>query len=223
LLRAIHGRLAAVARVDPKQERNCLKLLDLIEDSLRKQRHVIESIATKVAKTFDRSVDTLPLLNQIESQLPKRQSQHQQPINIDTLFSSIFDLVPVTTRANYLVYIPEMCAAFLSLDNSIMALKPFASVLNEMFAQIDGGLPSFAPGSRTHQVMKSQVYLLHTALNRLTPSKINPLVFLVVSRFVALVSSFMSALSASAFDVGDEEMKKEFFRLDQLSLQSTRE
>jgi hypothetical protein len=196
LLRAIHGRLAALARVEPTQERDCSKLLDVIEDNLRKQRHIIESIATKVVKAFDRFTDTLPLLNQIESQLLKRQSQQQQPSGIDPLFASIFDLIPVTTRADCRVYIPEICAAFLSLHNSVMALKPFASALNEMFAQIEGGLSSFSPGSRTHQVLKTQAYSLHMALNSLTPSKVNSLVFLVVSRFVTLFSAFVSALSA---------------------------
>jgi hypothetical protein len=214
-------RLAALTRLDPKQERDCAKFLDVIEDNLRKQRRVIESIATQVVKAFDRSADTLPLLNQIESQLPKRQSQHQ-PSGIDGLFASVFDLIPVTTRADYRVYVPEICAAFLSLHNSVMALKPFASALNELFAQIEGGLSSLSPGSRCHQVLKTQVHSLHTALNSLTPSRVNSLVFLVVSRFVALFSSFMSALSASAFDEGDQEMKKEFLRSEQLNLQSAR-
>jgi hypothetical protein len=93
----IHGRLAALARLDPKQERDCLKLLNVIEDILRKQQHIIESIATKVANAFDRSNDTLPLLNQIESQVPKQQSQRLQQVGIGALSASIFDLVQVTT------------------------------------------------------------------------------------------------------------------------------
>jgi hypothetical protein len=63
--------------------------------------------------------------------------------------------------------------------------------------------------------MRNQVLSLHSALNALNPGAVNSLVFLVLSRFVALLSSLLSALGAGGFDAGDPAMKEEFYRLEE--------
>jgi hypothetical protein len=219
LIRTIHFRLAALLHLDPKKEYDIPKMFDMMEQNIRRQRFVIESIASKVANCRDLSLETLPLLSQIDSQIQGQQPQ-AKVTGLDEMFSSVFDLIPLTTRSDYRVYVPEVCTAFISLHNSVMSLKPFASTLNNIFTQFDGKFASFSPGSKSHQFLKNQLYALHCSLNSLSPSKINSLVFLVVSRFIALFSSFLSTLAALSFDGSNPEMKQEFFRLDQLGLQS---
>jgi uncharacterized membrane protein YidH (DUF202 family) len=102
-----------------------------------------------------------------------------------------------------------------------MALKPFASILNNIFSQFDCKLPSFSPGSASYTFLKSQILELQAALNGLVASKMNSLVFLVVSRFVCLFSSLTSALAAAVFDTTNDSMKREFYALQQ-SVVSTR-
>jgi hypothetical protein len=207
-------RLAAIIGNESKPTGNPVKLLDILEERIRKERYAIESIAGKVF--VDRSFDTPSLLDGIAEWVDHRASaKPSTPGGLDAMLLPIFERIPVTTRADYRVYIPEICTGVLSLHNSIMALKPFASTLNNIFTQFDCKLSSFCPGSAPYQFLKSQISALHSALNSLVPTKINSIVFLVLSRFVALFSLLTSALTASAFDKSDQSMKKEFYALQQ--------
>jgi hypothetical protein len=212
IVKTLTFRLASVLHVDQKQAGSPIKLLDMLEDRIRKERSAIEAIA---AKTFiDLSLETLTLLQRIDEKVERPAPvKSAGPSGLDAMLLPIFERIPVTTRADYKVYIPEICTGFLSLHDSIMCMKPFASTLNNIFTQFDCKFSSFAPGSTSYQFMKTQIFALHSSLNSLVPSKINSLVFLVLSRFIALFSAFASALSAAAFENSDESMKNEFFAL----------
>jgi hypothetical protein len=213
-LKAVTIRLAGMLRVDMKTSPSCAKLVDGIDDALRKQRLAIEAIASKAS--LDRSMETLALLHRIEEHVEKPLARGRAaPAGLDAMFLPVFELMPITSRSDYTIYVPEICTGFVSLHNSIMCLKPFATTLNTIFTQFDCKFTSFCPGSKPYQFMKTQVYELHAALNSLVPSKINSLVFLVISRFIALFSSFMSALTASAYNGAEQQMKAEFFQLQQ--------
>jgi hypothetical protein len=214
ILKTLTIRLAAMTHVDMKTGPNPTKLLDALDDLMRKQRLAIEAIAPKAG--LNPSMESLALLRRIEEHIEKGPSPSPgAPTGLDEMFAPIFELMPVTSRTDYRVYLPEICSGFLSLHNSVMCLKPFATTLNAIFTQFDCKFASFCPGSKPYQFMKTQVYALHGALNSLVPSKINSLVFLVISRFIALFSSFMSALTASAYNSSDQKMKTEFFQLQQ--------
>ena len=135
--------------------------------------------------------------------------------DIDPLFKDVYDLVPVTTRSDPMKYIPEVNNAFISLNNSIMTLKPFASILNEIFATFDCKFNSFLPGSPAMQTLRQQLMQLHTSLSNVVPAKTNSLVFLVLSRFIALLSSFLSALTALSYSSQDEQAQNFLFSLQQ--------
>jgi hypothetical protein len=96
-----------------------------------------------------------------------------------------------------------------------MSLKPFASTLNNIATQFNCQFSSFCPGTGPYEFLKSQLFALQTALNNIVPGQINSLVFLVLSRFVELFSSFTAALTAAAFDSSDPAMKNEFYLLQQ--------
>ena len=135
--------------------------------------------------------------------------------DLDPLFKDVYDLVPVTTRSDPMKYIPEVNNAFISLNNSIMTLKPFASILNEIFSTFDCKFNSFLPGSPPMQTLRQQLMQLHTSLSNVVPAKTNSLVFLVLSRFIALLSSFLSALTALSYSSQDQQAQNFLFNLQQ--------
>ncbi|EAY01716.1 hypothetical protein TVAG_317050 [Trichomonas vaginalis G3] len=134
---------------------------------------------------------------------------------LNEMFTSVYDLVPVTTRSDPRKYIPEVCAAFISLNNTIIALKPFASILNEIFTTFDCKFSSYIPGSEPAKNLRNQIMRLHSALSQIQPSKINSFVFLIVSRFITLLSSFLSALTAFSYSENDEQAKSFMYALQQ--------
>ncbi|OHT12706.1 hypothetical protein TRFO_17431 [Tritrichomonas foetus] len=186
-----------------------IELIDSLDNKLKKSNEFKAMIEAKLGL---KNVAYEKILAQIGNQ--------NNNINFEKLFENVFDLVPVTSRSDPLHYIPEFCNAFVSLNNSILALKPFASILNTIFGQFDCKYSSFNPTSPSFQFIRSQVFSLHSALNGLTPSKVNSLVFLVLSRFVALMSSFMAAISSSSYDGNNPEMKEAFFKLQNELLES---
>jgi hypothetical protein len=168
----------------------------------------VRSLDSKVLKKPDfLNLEVIAILGKVERVF----GQGLAPAGLDEMFGPAFDLIPLTSRTDYRQYVPEICHAFVSLHESVMVMKPFASTLNNIFTQFDCKLPSFTPGSTSHEFLKSQVYALHECLNRVSPSKVNSLVFLVLSRFVALISSFMSALAASAMGTGNEKQRIAFY------------
>jgi hypothetical protein len=210
-MQSINARVSEILRIKraesdiPKQIMNSL---NEIAARLAAQEAGIKSLASKVLRCFDvTSMDVTTLLGKLE----RAMVDDGQPKDLDELFGPIFDLIPLTTRSDYRQYIPEICKSFVSLHESVMVMKPFASTLNNIFTQFDCKFASFTPGSKTQQFLKSQIYALHESLNRLVPSKLNSLIFLVLSRFVALLSSFMSALAAAALVTQDEKTRAQFF------------
>lgn len=203
-----------------KIELNLCKVTnDECQDDKNRQDHImiminkindfVTSLHSKFG-IFNKNFDDF--LNEIEK-VSSNSKSDKKVEEIDKMFESVFDLVPVTSRTEPSHYIPEFCNAFISLHNSVLSLKPFASILNQIFSQFDCKLQSFKPSSRSFQFIKGQIFNLHTALNSLSPSKVNSLVFLILSRFVALTSSFTAAISSALFDDGDPNMKETFFQM----------
>ena len=135
--------------------------------------------------------------------------------DIDKIFVDTYDLIPVPTRSDPIQYLPEINDAFIQLNNTILALKPFASTLNDIFSNFDCKFTSFTSGSQSFRKIRKYVMDLHSSLISLSPTKVNSLVFLIVSRFIALLSSFLSAISAMVYDTNNEQEKAFVFSLQQ--------
>ena len=88
------------------------------------------------------------------------------------------------------------------------------SILNNVFNQFDCKYPSFNPVNKQYQLLRKNIYALHSALNNVSASNVNSVVFLVLSRFTALISSFSAAISAASFDERDEKMKSKFYEME---------
>lgn len=117
---------------------------------------------------------------------------------INKMFESIlrFDAFSQTNKNDPRVYIPEISANYQMLAESITALSPFAQILNNIFKQFDCKIASFNPATESFTFIRDQIYQLHNVINTVGPSKMHSLLFLVLSRFVALLSSFLSTLSS---------------------------
>ena len=192
-------------------------------DELRRALENVDLKAHKFLGYDDVNLKDIPAQELIDrtdkflSEITQKQvsNKYIAKADLDPLFSDVYDLVPVTTRTDPMKYIPEVNNAFISLNNSIMALKPFAATLNEIFSSFDCKLHSFLPGSSECKALRQQIMQLHASLSHVLPSKMNSLVFLVLSRFIALLSSFLSALTAISYSADDEQAKNFLFSLQQ--------
>jgi hypothetical protein len=214
VLQTINSRLCEVLQIRPAPKepaKQIMTMLDTVASKFNGHQTAARSLASKVLKNADfLNLEVPAILGKVERLI----AHGVQPTGLDEMFAPAFDLIPLTTRSDYRQYVPEICHAFVSLHESVMVMKPFASTLNNIFTQFDCKFTSFTPGSKSHQFLKSQIYALHESLNRLVPSKINSLVFLVLSRFVALLSSFMSALAAGAMGTVNEKQRNAFYEAE---------
>ena len=196
------------------------------KNSLAKEYEALKSTINSVnetclkelgAKGKDESSEK-QVLNNVNEIIKRKKAAEQKPPKKETDFSSlakIFDLVEVSSRTDPNIFVPEICASYTSMSMTITALKPFASILNDIFASFDCKFNSFIPGSAQCKTLKQHVMKLHSSLSSIVPSKINSLVFLILSRFIALLSSFLSALTALSFSPNDMDQKNYLFSIQQ--------
>ena len=118
---------------------------------------------------------------------------------VNQIFQNVLPLLNQSSRDDPLVYLQEISTNYAIYHESIQVLNPFAETLNNIFQNFDCKVQSFAPGSSSFAFIRQEVYQMHNSLNSIGPSKVHSLLFLVLSRFVALTSSFISALSSLSF------------------------
>ena len=117
--------------------------------------------------------------------------------DITKLFDPIIDLIHLTSKTDPFTFIPEFVDEFHLLETSVISLKPIAQILNNIYTHFDCQFSSFNPNSQPYQYFKDQVLQMHNTLNQMSAAKTHNLIFLVLSRFVTLISSIMNALTVA--------------------------
>lgn len=146
---------------------------------------------------------------------PKVEKPNQSLDGVNKIFAEVFKQVDLENKTQPMVYLPEIATIILTMNHTITALKPFANILNDIFSQFDCKLKTFSPGSAQYKLLRQNIMKIHAALSSIVPSKINSIVFLVLSRFVALLSSLLSALSSLSYAESDIDSKEEIFNIQQ--------
>lgn len=100
-----------------------------------------------------------------------------------------------TSTEDPYILLPELSDSYALLKSSVDNLKPFASTLNTIFMSFDSNFTCLDPNSPHFSKVRGFVTDMHSTLTSLNASKINNTVFLVLSRFVTLLSSFVSSIS----------------------------
>ena len=194
---------------DKKNVQNHInEVIELIISKMKKNDEFKEAIESKLQlknATYEKILSTISSISSKNSDLNSRLNQ---------LFGKFFKIIEVTSQSDPSVFVPEIYDAFNTLNESINALRPFASILNNVFNQFDCKYPSFNPVNKQYQLLRKNIYALHSALNNVSASNVNSVVFLVLSRFTALISSFSAAISAASFDERDEKMKSKFYEME---------
>jgi hypothetical protein len=123
-------------------------------------------------------------------------SREFMPVHdVNSMFSAVFPIVPISSTSDPRRYIPEICAGMLSLHNSVMALKPFSVNLGEMWTIVDTKSDASNPNSASYNSIRQKTYDLHQCLKRISPTKVNSLVFGVMQKFTTLLSTFFAAIA----------------------------
>ena len=117
--------------------------------------------------------------------------------DITKLFDPIIDLIHVTNKTDPFTFIPEFVDEFHLLETSVTAMKPIAQILNNIYTHFDCQFANFNPSSQQYQYFKDQVLQMHNSLNQMSAAKTHNLIFLVLSRFVTLISSVMNAVTVA--------------------------
>ena len=167
-------------------------------------RKCIKSVANSISQYLNN--EEIKLMNEgnelIDTalRLAKELSKKKVTITIDDinkLFKPIIETLKVTSKDDPFTYIPEFVDEYNMMLNSITELKPFATVLNNIFTNFDCQFSNFDPQSQKYQYFKSQVLQMHDSLNQMSAAKTHNLIFLILSRFVTLISSIMSGLAVA--------------------------
>jgi hypothetical protein len=119
-------------------------------------------------------------------------------LSLNFMFDGVFRLFKPSSVTDPVIYIPEFCCEFAALVESVRCLDAFARILSETVDSFDCRIESFKPASHSFAFIRDQVFRLQSLLNETSPKTIHAPVFAVVSHFVGLLSSFVSALSAQA-------------------------
>ena len=114
---------------------------------------------------------------------------------INKMFEPIFETLPVTSKVDPHTYIPEFLQQYNLLNNSIEALKPYAAIFNNISSTFDGSPDSLNPKSQNFQYLKTQITQMHNCLNSISAAKTHNLLFLILSRFITLISSIITSIS----------------------------
>ncbi|EAY23479.1 hypothetical protein TVAG_071430 [Trichomonas vaginalis G3] len=205
--------------------------VDLLKKSFLAYRDIIIKYNDKAAQFVGLSIDNEHYRNMSEPDFvsfsqrlcngmvlqvkPKVDKSKLTNEGINKIFEEVFKNVEISNKTQPMVYLPELSTLIMTMNNTLSALKPFAAILNEIFSQFDCKLRAFSPVSAQYKMLRQNVMKIHAALSAIVPSKINSLVFLVLSRFVALLSSLLSALSTLSFGESDIDSKEEIFKIQQ--------
>jgi hypothetical protein len=100
------------------------------------------------------------------------------------------------------VYVPQFCREFAVMAESIGCLERFAALLADTMAQFNCRLESFTPGTQSFAFIRDRIVALQHLLNEVGSAKIHATVFALLSQFIQLLSSFLSALTAASGTAG---------------------
>jgi len=140
------------------------------------------------------AVETVSLIQKLTSRLERAPGA----LGADELISHLkdpIDILSLTPHEDPIKLLSELSSATKMLNNSILAMKPFASILNSIFLNFDSAFTNFDPSAKSFIYIKDQVAQLHSTINAVAPNTVHSIVFLVLSRFVTLVSSFVTVVS----------------------------
>ncbi|OHT17042.1 hypothetical protein TRFO_12751 [Tritrichomonas foetus] len=114
---------------------------------------------------------------------------------VNEICDKILSTIKETNHVDPLKYLPEVVYNYQIYYDSIEATKPFAEILNTASHIFEKKVSSLAPGTEEYKSLRKEIYKLHNELNEIRLSKVHSALFLVLSRFVALLSAFLSTLS----------------------------
>jgi hypothetical protein len=178
-----------------------------MQNQIDQMRRAIESMDLKMHKFLnqeDINLGEIPLKDLLQrtkrfcDQIthPSGASREFMPVNdVNSMFSAVFPIVPISSTSDPRRYIPEICAGLLSLHNSVMALKPFSVDLGEIWTIVDTKSDASKPNSASYNAIRQKTLDLHQCLKRISPTKVNSLVFVVMQKFTTLLSTFFSAIA----------------------------
>jgi hypothetical protein len=123
-------------------------------------------------------------------------------LSVNFLFDTAFHHFRPSSTTDPVIYIPEFCREFAVLAESVRCLDSFALILGDIFDNFDCRLESFKPATLSFAFIRNQVLRLQTLLNEISPKPIHRSVFLVLSRFISLSTSFVSAIATFSVFLG---------------------
>ena len=124
------------------------------------------------------------------------------PISIDSVNKNFEDVMPLISEHNQndpVKYLPEISMNYKIYSDSIESLKPFSEILNDIGLLLENKEKrdkAFDSRTENYKELRMNIFKLHDSLNTMRLTKIHSLVFLVLSRFVAIISTFLTALSS---------------------------
>lgn len=115
-------------------------------------------------------------------------------VEINEIFQKSQSIIPVENYSDPKKYIPSFISMLIKYNKSINELKPFSSILDEIFNIFDCKIESFNPNMQSFDKIKNKIVGMNKLLEKISPVQINPVLFNVVQRYITLCSVLSSAL-----------------------------
>lgn len=196
----ISQHIDGIDQNDRKKKAYNIKLRSMLESIDFKLLAFFKSKSLNEVGNVDK-IETIDLVLRIGKMVDDiiQSAQHNSKLSkteLDHIFEKVLPMLNPALVQEPIKYLNEICTNYLIYHESFESLNPFAAILNEIVQSFDCKLKSFQPGSNSFTFIRQEVYKMHSTLNQIGPSKVHSLLFLVLSRFVALISSFLSAISS---------------------------
>ncbi|EAX92512.1 hypothetical protein TVAG_247930 [Trichomonas vaginalis G3] len=156
-----------------------------------KFKNSIVSILKSANKNVQQNI-TMSEIVTILSEICQASTNEYSTSYLNKTFTSVVDLIDVSSKTVPSVYLPEVCYYFMLMYQSINYLKKFTSDMDEVFDKFEFKLP--IKGTAEYDNLKHCSNQLAKHLHEIEPSSMHSVVFHAISRFIILVEAFVSNL-----------------------------
>ncbi|EAX84804.1 hypothetical protein TVAG_583660 [Trichomonas vaginalis G3] len=201
--------------VDKESEESILSAIDDMNDYLNSTRKRFKTASAEASRCKGEMIDIVDKLQNFLNQpsnIPRdlekiveladdlikkllAQRNELKLADITKMFEPVFPYLHTSSQSDPFSFIPDFVNEFQMVESSVLSLKPFALILNNIFTNFDCQYSSFDPKSHSYNYLKGQVNELHQTLGSMSAAKTHNLIYLVLSRFVTFVSSISSAIA----------------------------
>lgn len=159
------------------------------EQDLNRLKNSIMSMLKSANKPLPQNASLSDMITHLSKVVQAAAAEYSQEF-LNKTFSSVLDLIDVSSKSVPSVYLPEVCYYFMLMYQSINYLKKFTTDMDEVFDKFEFKMPK--KQTKEYENLKHTCFELTKHLHEIEPSSMHSVVFHSVSRFVILIDALVN-------------------------------